>query len=266
MISLARYFNPRRVVAGFALAGVVAIVAAGCSNSSTSTTTTTAASQTTVTTAAPSSSTTATTAAPSSSTTTTLSTGLSGSNLLSKFKSGEHATFIATYKITSGGSKSLTSLTIAEEPPDSLFGGTTASGSFKLITLGTKSYICSGGAGGTGATCFSAGAEASLADVFALYEPNYYLPYFQAAAKAAGAQVSYSSKSVNGFSLSCVAVAGATNEKGTGTFCVTDQGVLGYVSWTGATAASAGSFEITSFSTTVPSGEFTLPATPTTIP
>ncbi len=265
MISLARYFNPRRVVAGLALAGVVAIVAAGCSNSSTSTTTTTAPSQTTATTAAPSSSTTATTAAPAS-TTTTPSTGLSGSNLLSKFKSGEHATFIATYKITSGSSKSLTSLTIAEEPPDSLFGGTTASGSFKLITLGTKSYICSGGAGGTAATCFSEGADASLADLFALYEPNYYLPYFQAAAKAAGAQVSYSSKSVNGFSLSCVAVAGATNEKGTGTFCVTDQGVLGYVSWTGATAASAGSFEITSFSTTVPSGEFTLPATPTKIP
>jgi hypothetical protein len=114
--------------------------------------------------------------------------------------------------------------------------------------------------------CFNAGAEASMADVFALYQPNYYLPYFQAAAKAQGAQVSYSSKSVNGFSLSCVSVTGATNEKGTGTFCVTAQGVLGYVSWTGATAASAGSFEITSYSTTVPSGEFTLPATPTTIP
>jgi hypothetical protein len=265
MRRLARDFKPRRVVAGLGLAVVVAVVAAGCSSTSTSTTTTTATTKTTVTTAAPKTSTTVTTVAPSS-TTTTPSTGLSGSSLLSKFKSGEQATFIATYKITSGSSKSLTSLTIAEEPPDSLFGGTTASGTFKLITLGTKSYICSGGAGGTGATCFSEGAEASLADLFALYQPNYYLPYFQAAAKAAGAQVSYSSKSVNGFSLSCVSVTGATNEKGTGTFCVTGQGVLGYVSWTGATAASAGSFEITSFSTTVPSDEFTLPATPTTIP
>ncbi len=264
MTKLARNFKTGRVVAGFGLAAVVAIVAAGCSSSGTTTTTTAAPNQTTVTTAAPSSSTTVTTAAPSS-TTTTPSGGLSGSSLLSKFQSGEHATFIATYKITSGGSKSLTSLTIAEQPPDSLFGGTTGSGTFKLITLGSKSYICTGGAG-SGATCFSEAAEASLADLFALYEPNYYLPYFQAAAKAQGAQVSYSSKSVNGFSLSCVAVTGATNEKGTGTFCVTDQGVLGYVSWTGATAADAGSFEITSYSTTVPSGEFTLPATPTTIP
>jgi hypothetical protein len=105
-----------------------------------------------------------------------------------------------------------------------------------------------------------------LADLFALYQPNYYLPYFEAAAKAEGAQVSYSSKSVNGLSLSCVSVTGAKNETGTGTFCVTSQGVLGYVSWTGATASQAGSFEITSFSTSVPAGEFTLPATPTKIP
>jgi hypothetical protein len=47
---------------------------------------------------------------------------------------------------------------------------------------------------------------------------------------------------------------------------VTAQGVLGYVSWTGATAATSGSFEITSYSTSVPAGEFTLPATPTKLP
>jgi hypothetical protein len=47
---------------------------------------------------------------------------------------------------------------------------------------------------------------------------------------------------------------------------VTDQGVLGYVAWTGATASDNGSFEITSYSTSVPANEFTLPATPTTIP
>jgi hypothetical protein len=161
----------------------------------------------------------------------------------------------------------LTSLTIAQQPPDSLFAGTSSSGTFELITLGNKSYICSGqSASGTGGICLSEGAASSEADVFAPYEPNFYLPYFQAAAKAAGAQVSYSSKSVSGLSLSCVSVTGAAGETGTGTFCVTDQGVLGYVSWTGSTASQNGSFEITSFSTTVPAGEFTLPATPTTIP
>ena len=79
-------------------------------------------------------------------------------------------------------------------------------------------------------------------------------------------QVSYSSKSVNGLSLSCISVTGAKGEKGTGTFCVTPQGVLGYVSWTGTTGSQAGSFEITSFSTSVPADEFTLPATPTKLP
>ena len=268
MIKLARNSKPSRIAAGFVLATTAAILAAGCSSGTTNPTTSTSASSTTVTTSAGSSSTTTTTAAgASSSTTTTTSAGASGSGLLSKFQSGEQATFVATYKVTSGASKSLTSLTIAQQPPDSLFGGTSSSGNFELITLGKKGYICSGqSSGGTGGMCLSEGAAASEADLFKIYEPNFYLPYFQAAAKASGGQVSYSSKTVNGISLSCISVTGAAGEKGTGTFCVTGQGVLGYVAWTGATASDNGSFEITSYSTSVPANEFTLPATPTTIP
>ena len=267
MIRLARNIKPSRVAAGLALVTVAAIVAAGCSSSSTPTTTTTAsASSTTSTTSTATSSTTTTTTAAASSTTTT-SAGASGSGLLSKFQAGQQATFIATYKVTSGTSTSLTSLTIAQQGSDSLFGGTSSSGKFELVNLGKKSYICSGQtSSGTGGMCLSEGAAASEADLFKMYEPGYYLPYFQAAAKASGGQVSYSSKSVNGISLSCVSVTDPTGKTGTGTFCVTDQGVLGYVAWTGATAADNGSFEITSYSTSVPASEFTLPATPTTIP
>jgi hypothetical protein len=47
---------------------------------------------------------------------------------------------------------------------------------------------------------------------------------------------------------------------------MTSQGVLGYVSWTGAKASESGNFEITSYSATVPASDFTLPATPTKIP
>ncbi len=271
MIGLARNIKLNRAVTGFALATTAAIVAAGCSSSPssspTTTTTTAAASSTTQTTAAAATSTTTTTTVAASSSTTTTSAGVLGSSLLSKFKAGEHATFLATYKITSGSSKSLTTLTIAQQPPNALFEGTGSTGKFELISLGNKSYVCSTqSSGGTGALCFNAGANAAEADLFALYEPNFYLPYFQAAAKTEGAQVSYSSKSVSGISLSCISVTGATGEKGTGTFCVTPEGVLGYVSWTGSTASQAGSFEITSFSTSVPANEFTLPATPTKIP
>ena len=268
MIRLTTNLKLNRVVAGFALLATVALLAAGCSSSSSSTTTTKPTNSTTATTSTATSTTaTTTTVAPSSSTSTT-SAGGSGSSLLSKFQNGEHGTFIATYQITSGASGSLTSLTIAQQPPDSLFEGTSSSGNFELLTLDKKSYICSGqSSNGTGGMCMNEGAATSEADLFNIYEPGSYLPYFQAAAKASGGQVSYSSKTVNGISLSCVTATDVTGQNGTGgTFCVTDQGVLGYVSTTGATAANSFSFEITSYSTSVPSNEFTLPATPTTIP
>ena len=271
MTKLAGSFKSKRTVVGAFLV-LIAVVAAGCSSSSTgsnsTTTTSGAASSTTTattaatTTTAASSSTTTTIAA--SSTTTTLSSS-SFSGLLSKFQSGEHATFVATYKITSGASKELTSLTLAQQSPDQLFKGSTSTGTFEFLTLGTKSYLCSQSASAA-ATCFNSGASNPEAEMFSLYEPSKYLPYFEAAASAAGGHATASTKTVNGYPLSCVTVSGAANENGTGTFCVTGQGVLGYVAWTGTTAADSGSFEITSYSTTVPSGEFALPATPTSIP
>jgi hypothetical protein len=181
------------------------------------------------------------------------------------FKSGQHVTFTATYKITSA-SKSLSSLTLAQQGSDTLFKGTTSSGTFELITLGTKSYICS--QSNSTWSCFSSGTGTTNpeAALFALYEPSTYLPEFQAAASAAGGHASYSTKTVNGYQLSCLSVSGVPGENGSGTFCVTSAGVLGYVAWTGAKASESGSFEISSYSTSVPASEFTLPATPTKLP
>jgi len=267
-IKLAVNFRFRRSIAGAALVAVAGL-AASCSSSSTGsgTTTTTsgpAASSTTATTTTTTpSSTTATTKAVS--TTSTTSAGSSGSSLLSKFQSGEHATLLASYKISSSTSKDLTTLTVAQQSPDQVFKGTTSSGSFEFLRLGTKSYLCSQSGSGA-AMCFSSGATNPEAELFSLYEPSRYLPYFQEAASAAGGTASYSTKSVNGYSLSCITVSGAKDENGSGTFCVTAQGVLGYVAWTGTSASESGSFEITSYSTTVPANEFALPAKPTTIP
>jgi hypothetical protein len=261
MIQIARILKPHRGAAGAVLTAAVAIVAAGCSSSSSPSTTTT-------TTAAPATSSTTTTAKSSTTTTTAPTTTTSASSLavalLGKFHSGEHATFIASYRVTSAATNELTTLTIAQQSPNQLFEGSEKSGTFELITLGAKSYICTKSSGTS--TCFSSAAASSEADLFALYEPSKYLPYFQAAASAAGGHTSVSTKSVNGYSLSCITVSGAANENGTGTFCVTSQGVLGYVAWTGTKATDGGSFEITNYSTSVPAGEFTLPATPTTLP
>ncbi|MGO9334737.1 MAG: hypothetical protein ACLQCU_11945 [Acidimicrobiales bacterium] len=254
MIRLGSSFRPSRIAAGLALLTTVAVLAAGCSSSSTSTTTTTTK---------PHSSSTTTTAAPSSSTTTTTPSGLSGSALLGKFKSGESATFVATYKFTST-TQELTSLTMARQGSDSLFEGTTSSSNFELVTTGGKTYICTTPTGGS-ATCYDeTGTASSLAEIFDAYSSSTYLPYFQEAASASGGHATYSSKTVNGISLSCVSVSNADGNAGT--FCVTAQGVLGYVSWTGTTSTDSGSFELESYSTSVPSDEFTLPATPTTIP
>jgi len=233
------------------------MLAAACGSSSSSGTTTTAA-------PGGSTSTTSAGGGGSSSTTTTTSSTGTGSAFLGKFQSGEHATFIATYKVTSSSnsSSSLEDLTIAQQAPNALFKGVSSAGTFELITRGTKSYLCSE----TNGTwlCFNGGKSNPEAALFAVYEPGTYFPEVQAAVKAEGGQASYSTKSVNGFELSCVSVSGATGEKGSGTYCVTAQGILGYVSYS--SGASKGGFEIESFSTSVPSSEFTLPATPSTIP
>jgi hypothetical protein len=264
MTEAARHFTRNRRFAGIALLVVVA-GAAGCSSASTGSTTTTTtaaprASSTTSTSTAPTT-TSSTTSTSTSSTTTIAASNAFASSLLNKFQSSERATFVATYKLTSA-THSLSSLTIAQQSPNELFEGTSSTGTFQLFSLGTKSYICSKSAATT--SCFSTAAETSEAELFAAYEPGTYLPYFEAAASAAGAHTSTSSRTVNGFALSCVTVSGLKGETGTGTFCVTSQGVLGYVSWTG--TSSSGSFEIESYSTSVPAGEFTLPAKPTTVP
>ncbi|MFZ2058586.1 MAG: hypothetical protein WAV54_14360 [Acidimicrobiales bacterium] len=261
MIRLGTSFRPNRIAAGLALLTTVAVLAAGCSSSSTSTTTTKPHSSSTTTTAAPSTSTT-TTPSGSSSTTTTPS-GPSGSALLGKFKSGENATFVATYKFTSS-TQELTSLTMARQGSDSLFKGTTSSSNFELITTGGKSYLCMTPSSGSASCYKETGSASSLAGIFDAYSSSTYLPYFQEAASASGGHATYSSKTVNGIPLSCVSVSNAGGNAGT--FCVTAQGVLGYVSWSGTTTTDSGSFELESYSTSVPSDEFTLPATPTTIP
>jgi hypothetical protein len=224
---------------------VSALVAAACSSSTTTTTTTTKPA--------------------ASSTTTTTSASSKGSALLGKFQSGEHATFIATYKISTAASSALTSLTIAQQSPNSLFKGTSSEGSFEVLTTGGKTYGCEIPASGS-ATCMPVAEFGTYAAMLKIFQSSNYLPYFEAAAAAKGVHVTFSTKTLADIALSCLSVSRMTSAVTSGEFCVTAQGVLAYASWTGATAMESGSFYITSFSTSVPAGEFTLPATPTSIP
>ena len=245
----------RRAVTGLGVLVLAGALASACGGSSSSGTTTTSPPTTSAGSSTTSPSTTATTAAGS---------GLSGTAFLGRYQSGQHATFIATYKITSSATHKLTTLTIAQQSPNSVFSGVSGPDTFEFLTIGTKSYLCSHAVNKW--ICLNGGKSNPEAALFDLYQPGKYLPYVQAAVNKAGAHATYSTKTVNGFQLSCVSVTGAPHENGTGTFCVTSQGVLGYVSYTGTSPSQNGSFEITSYSTTVPASEFVLPAKPIAIP
>ena len=245
----------RRAVTVLGVLVVAGALASACGSSSSSGSTTTAP----PTTAGASS-----TTSPSTTSTTTAASGLSGTAFLGRFQSGQHATFIATYKITSSATHKLTTLTIAQQSPDSVFSGVSGPDTFEFLTIGSKSYLCSHAVNKW--ICLNGGKSNPEAALFDLYQPGKYLPYVQAAVNKVGAHATYSTKTVNGFPLSCVSVTGAPHENGTGTFCVTSQGVLGYVSYTGSTPSENGSFEITSYSTTVPAKEFVLPAKAISLP
>ena len=256
----------RRAVTGCVALVAAGVLAAACSSSSSPSTSTTAAPGTTAapTTTVAGSTGTPTTTAGGSSTTTTTSANSSLLSTLEKLKSGEHQTFAATYKVsTTGSSDKLTSLTIAQQSPNTLFEAVTSTSTVEILTIGAKSYLCSETGGKW--TCLNGGKSDPETAMFAFYEPGTYLPEVEAAVKAQGAQATYSAKTVNGFALSCISVTGAKGEKGTGTFCVTAQGVLGYVSYSSTTGGS-GNFELTKYATSVPSSDFTLPATVTTLP
>jgi hypothetical protein len=200
-----------------------------------------------------------------SSTTTTTSPSALGSVLLGRFKAGEDTTFIAQYAIHTAASSALASLTIAQQPPNSLFKGTSTEGSFEVLTTNGTTYGCEVPASGS-AVCYPVADFATYASMLKIFQPKNYLPYFEAAAAAKGVHVTYSSKTLAGLSLSCLSVSRMSSAVTSGEFCITSQGVLAYASWTGATAMESGSFYITSFSTDVPAGTFTLPATVTTMP
>jgi hypothetical protein len=165
--------------------------------------------------------------------------------------------------------------------------GTGATGATGTGTTGTTGATGSTGTKATGATgssgtsapgqwnCvkFSAADGASYADLFQAYTGAYVLDALQAysgVAALVGVTIKSSTMTVNGFALSCIVVSsssgstGSTGNNSGGTWCVTQQGLLGYVSDSGDSSA----FEIKSYSASPPASLFQAPAgaTITTVP
>lgn len=155
------------------------------------------------------------------------------------------ATFQVVYKTTYAGHSQ--SVTFAQEPPKLLI--KTTSGS--LIETGTETLFCSPG------SCIGVGGTSDpLAPLQNLFSPTTAVGFFhqaaaEAAAKLAGYSVKFSSTTFGGLASECASVAvSGVSEK----YCVSRNGLLTYA------GSSAGSVELTSYSGSVPGGEFTPPS------
>jgi hypothetical protein len=247
----------RRATAAVAL-GAVVLGASACGSSSPSaaTTSSTTATGSTPTTSATGSTTATTTATPTTSATATLSKIEAG------LSSSEGAAYVATYavKSTESGKTSTVNLTIAHQGSNSLFAVAEPTGTFEELGLDGKDTICIKQAAKS--MCYNGSLGAEFGASVNNYINNFGTKMWLAALKAASGG-SDSSRTIDGQSDTCVTF-NATTGTGSTTICVTSQGVLAEA--VGTNAEGTYTMMITSFSASVPSNEFTLPATPTSLP
>jgi hypothetical protein len=175
-----------------------------------------------------------------------------------KLQSAQPPNFEATYLTT--GSAPATIVYAVEAPKGLSFTDTPSGGAnptgVDIIVNSSGEYSC---AAGSPPQCqrVQPANQATENQIFDFYTPAHWVTFlqdFSIAAGFAGDKVSSSSKTVNGFAMSCVDFV-APGVAGTSTICTTAQGILGYVK----VAADATSFEITQFSTSPSSSLFELP-------
>ncbi len=179
-----------------------------------------------------------------------------------KIQSGP-TTFQATY-VTTGSSP--TKIVYAVQAPNGVaFKDTPAksgnqSDNFDLVVNHSGAYSCtptSPGSSSIACNQYPKLSDADYANVLDFYTPQHWVTFlrdFALAAGIAGDKVTTSSKSVNGFNMSCVDFT--PPGEGTSTVCTTAQHILGYVKVTG----DSTSFEIKSYSTSPSSSLFQVPS------
>jgi hypothetical protein len=182
-----------------------------------------------------------------------------------KVQNSETAIYDVTYEIT--GSSPATIEYSADPPHDWGLNSTASSGSFRIFQNSAGIDYCTQESSGATWSCASVpGTEkSSYEGLYQLYTGAYWVDALNLLSPfigLTGLKVEDKSMTVNGFDLSCIVVSGApkgsTTEAGSssdGTFCVTSQGILGYIS-----ANSGANFEIKSYSTSPNSSLFQEPA------
>ncbi|MCL4434756.1 MAG: hypothetical protein M1399_08355 [Actinobacteria bacterium] len=181
------------------------------------------------------------------------------------------AVYTATYQVTKGNQIS-TSFTVVQDPPNSKLSVTSQGISITGYNLSSGSYECfehSAGAGAGGFSSLPAGKTVCIKSTQAfpsssISPASTFVEGVQAAVSRIASQVSkYKAASVSmftegtrnmlGMQLHCVNMVSATVS-----ICFTAQDVVGYV--TG--SSGQGAIELTSYSTSIPAGAFTLPSKP----
>ncbi|HEX3794151.1 MAG TPA: hypothetical protein VHV57_06595 [Acidimicrobiales bacterium] len=184
-----------------------------------------------------------------------------------KLQSSATTSFAATY-VTTGGSP--TTVVYAVKPPTGVAfvnapdGKNDGPGAFSVFVNADGEYECSPSTtarpgASSGASCQKLGTASSATEnaLFTFYTPAHWVTFlrdFALAAGIAGDKVTTSTRTVNGFSLSCVDFE-APGVPGTSTICTTSQGILGYVK----VAADSTSFEISHYTSSPPAALFQLP-------
>jgi len=201
----------------------------------------------------------------SSSSSSSAPTGASGGSSLSaelqslssKIQSGKGATFKATYSSTGGSSSSTSTVVFEQKPPKTYF----SSGDGLVLNDGKTTYYCSTSNGSP--QCFASSSSSNpLGAVFGLFSGAAVTTFLQtaraqAAAHAAGYDLTYSSATYAGQPSHCVQASGP---QGSGKYCVTDSGIIAYVD-----SGSGNVFELTDYTTNVSDSDFSLPAGATTV-
>jgi hypothetical protein len=174
-------------------------------------------------------------------------------------KSNQTSAFEATY-MTSGSAPSTVVYAVDPATGGLAFHDTQTganASNAQLIVNSSGDYSCTQSGSGTW-SCQKLGSADAAAQqqLFDLYTPSHWITFLKGTslvAGLAGEKVTSSTKSLNGFDMTCVDLSQGV--AGTSTICSTSQGILGYVK----VAAISTSFAITNYSTSPAPSLFQLP-------
>jgi hypothetical protein len=195
----------------------------------------------------PASTSTTTTTQSNVTTTTSGSSSDTVSSLSQLSASANTATFSATYNYNNGATNE--TITYAQSPPASLF----KSGSGTILNTGTKSYYCAAGHCIEGSSN-ALGALAYLFNGKTFQETAAAYAVSSSQLADAGVTLNYSTGTYAGQPSNCVTIHVTKGTVSTAVWCVAQNGIMDY--W----SAGTSEFTLTSYSSSPPSSDFTVPA------